>query len=394
MTLIVRHLHAAGYRSLRAIRLPLGRLNVLAGGNGVGKTNLYRALLLVQAAAAGTLSGTLAAEGGMESALWAGRRMMKQPARIVLEVELGPPEDGAPGYRYAVAVGLVPSYIPEDEPERRTAAGAFPLEPQVKEETLVFQDRRRPVRLLERRGPHVAIRDEDGGRDAFGSELMASETALAAVADPARCPDLHVIRRTMLDWRFYHELRTDAAAPLRRPCLAVTSPTLDADGANLAAVFATLVHIREDTAELDRAIADAFPGARLVVPLPGRTASFGLVLPDHPKRVFEAGELSDGTLRYLALAGVLLAYRLPALIALNEPETSLHPDLLDPLARLIARAAERTQIWLVTHSERLAAALARHGGASPRTVVKRGGETWIEGLRIGGDFAEDEGPDV
>ena len=58
-------------------------------------------------------------------------------------------------------------------------------------------------------------------------------------------------------------------------------------------------------------------------------------------------ELSDGTLRYLALAGALLGYRLPAFIALNEPETSLHPELLERLARMIIRAAERTQIWVV-----------------------------------------------
>jgi predicted ATPase len=164
---------------------------------------------------------------------------------------------------------------------------------------------------------------------------------------------------------FYHEMRTDNASPLRRPCLAVTSPTLDSDGANLAAVFATLVHIREDTTDLDNAVEDAFPGAELVVPQPERDASFGMVFPDYPKRVFAASELSDGTLRYLALAGALLAYRLPAFIALDEPETSLRPDLLEPLARLIARSAERTQIWLVTHSERLASALAEHGNVEP-----------------------------
>ena len=183
-------------------------------------------------------------------------------------------------------------------------------------------------------------------------------------------------------------MRTDAGSALRRPCLAVTSPSLASDGSNLAAVFATLVHIREDTADLDRAIEEAFPGARLVVPAPGRDAGFGMIFPDYPKRVFEAAELSDGTLRYLALAGALLAYRLPAFIALNEPETSLHPDLLDPLARLIARSAERSQIWLVTHSRILAAALAEHGAIAPRIVIRRDGETWMEGLRLLGDFAE------
>ncbi|KQU22461.1 hypothetical protein ASG63_22340 [Methylobacterium sp. Leaf94] len=57
-----------------------------------------------------------------------------------------------------------------------------------------------------------------------------------------------------------------------------------------------------------------------------------MVFPDYPKRVFEAAELSDGTLRFLALAGALLAYRLPPFMALNEPETNLHPDLLAPLS--------------------------------------------------------------
>jgi predicted ATPase len=172
--------------------------------------------------------------------------------------------------------------------------------------------------------------------------------------------------------------------------LAVTSPTLSSDGSNLAAVFATLVHIREDDASLQRMIADAFAGARLVVPEPDRTASFGMMFPEYPGRVFDASELSDGTLRYLALAGALMAYRLPAFVALNEPETSLHRDLLDPLARLIVQASERTQLWLVTHSERLAAALQQNGGIKPHTVVKRAGETWIEGLKLVGGFSDDE----
>ena len=82
--------------------------------------------------------------------------------------------------------------------------------------------------------------------------------------------------------------------------------------------------------------------------------------------------------------------RLPAFVALNEPESSLHPELLEPLARLIAKASQRTQIWLVTHSERLAAALAKHGNVRPRTVIKRDGETWIEGLKQIGRFADDD----
>ena len=317
----------------------------------------------------------------MGSALWAGQRRSKKPVRIKLMVGLGPTaaEGAAPPYDYEIETGLP-----------MPTAAAFSTEPQIKEETLVFHHRGRKTKLLERRGPAVFARDAEDRRVEVGPDLMASETALGAIEDPGRYPDLFMIRRAILDWRFYHGFRTDIAAPLRQPCLAVATPTLASDASDLAAVLATLVHIRQDTAALSRATSDAFPGAELEVPQPERSASFGMTFPEHPERVFDAAELSDGTLRYLTLMGALLAYRLPAFVALNEPETSLHPALLPPLARLIAEAAQRTQIWVVTHSGMLAAALAEHSGITPMTVIKRNGETWIEGLTLAGEFRDDE----
>ena len=55
---------------------------------------------------------------------------------------------------------------------------------------------------------------------------------------------------------------------------------------------------------------------------------------------------------------------------------------------MIVTASRRTQVWLVTHSERLADALREQSGVSPRRVVKREGATWIEGLKLSGEFAE------
>jgi predicted ATPase len=387
----IREVGIFGYRSLRAIRFPVGGLTVFVGANGVGKTNLYRALQLLQASAAGTLAREIASEGGMESALWAGKRTANKPARIKLQVGLGSDTDrsGQSSFDHDAEVGVVHSYE-IDVGIRPPTAAAFALEPQVKEEMLVFYGSARPLTVLDRKGPRATAIDDHGRKHALGTELLASETALAALRDPGRFGDVELVRRTMLDWRFYHDFRSDRDSPLRRPCLAVTTPTLTSDGGDLAAVFATLVHIREDATELYRAIDDAFPGARLVVPSPDRTASFGLIQAEYPKRVFEANELSDGTLRYLALCGALLGYRLPGFIALNEPEASLHPDLLEPLARLIIAAAERTQVWVVTHSERLADAFKSVGRVAPRTVIKRNGETWLEGLKLGGSFAQDE----
>jgi len=374
-------MQAEGYRSLRRIRFPAERLSVFQGTNGVGKTNLYRALQLLQAAAAGTLARELASEGGMPSVRWAGPRPARAPARIRFAAVLAndPPVTGGGTFRYEIEVG-----------SKDITEAALPFEPRIKEERLTFLGARRPVTVLERRGAAITVMDATGQRSHPDIDLMASETALSAVRDAARYPDLDLVRQTLLDWRFYHDLRTDPASPLRQPCLAVATPTLASDGSDLAAVFATLAFIREDTVDLDRAIEDAFPGTLLDLPPPEQMACFGLRFPEFPHRVFEAAELSDGTLRYLALMGALLGYRLPAFIALNEPEASLHPDLLPALARLVVRASQRTQVWLVSHSEALAAALSDAGAVTPRVVVKRNGATWIEGLHVGGYFNEDD----
>jgi predicted ATPase len=380
MDLPVCDFSAAGYRSLRQIAYPMSRLDVFVGANGVGKSNLYRGLELLRGAAANSLGHDLAREG-LDLATWAGPRSSKAPA-VRLAVGLSAPGKAGSTYRYEIEVGFpVPS---------RFGSGTFDLEPQVKSESLTLVGGNRNVRFLDREGPSVMARDEAGRPARIDIDLLGSETALGRLEDPSRYPELDAVRRTLLEWRFYHDLRTDADSALRRPCVAAAAPTLASDGSNLAAVFATLAHIRADTADLDAAISSAFPGAQLVVPQPGRTASFGLAFADFPNRVFEAAELSDGTLRFLSLAGALMAYRLPPFIALNEPESSLHPDLMEPLGRMVARASERTQVWLVTHSERLAEAIRKSGAGAVRTVTKRAGATTIEGLTLLGTFRDDD----
>jgi predicted ATPase len=232
----------------------------------------------------------------------------------------------------------------------------------------------------------VYARDDLGRRV---EHLLDSETALAILGSSGRYPEIGDLRATVLGWRFYHGFRTDRDSPVRQPSLAITAPLLDEDGRNLAAVFATLVHIREDTVDLDRCIADALGGATLEVPVPGETATFELRLPEFLQRLFRPEELSDGQIRFLALAGGLLSYRLPRLIALNEPETSLHPSILPALADMIAQAAERTQLWVVTHSRVLADEIIARTGVRALTVIEQDGATSIEGVRIDGSFEED-----
>ena len=87
--------------------------------------------------------------------------------------------------------------------------------------------------------------------------------------------------------------------------------------------------------------------------------------------------MSDGTLRYILWVAALLTPRPPLLMVLNEPETSLHPDLLPALARLIIRASKNTQIWVVTHADRLITALNEFSECHSIEFEKSFGQTQI-----------------
>lgn len=374
----IRSMFAANYRSLKSIRMDMAGVNLFIGENGVGKSNLYRALQLIQAAVRGRLAHEIAREGGMASALWSGRRRSGDPVRIKLEAELLD-EERALSFRYRVEAGLRP---PID-------AAGFAFEPQVKEEELRV-DAGRPTTMMKRKGPLISVRNGAGRMEEYPEQALTSETAIALLGDAGHYPEIGTFRRAIDGWRFFHGFRTDRDSPLRSPCLAVTATMLDEDGSNLAAVFATLKHTRQDTVDLDRAVADAFGGARLVVPDPREFAEFSLVFPDFPQRQFSPRELSDGQMRFLALAGALLSYRRPRFIALNEPETSLHPDMLPALAAMIASAAADSQIWIVTHSETLGAEIQKRCGTRPKRVIRKDGATWIEGMRLTGITDEDD----
>jgi predicted ATPase len=144
--------------------------------------------------------------------------------------------------------------------------------------------------------------------------------------------------------------------------------------------------IREtgDAAALDQAVDLAFPGSRITVESEGG-GRLGLRLHQHGLlRPLGAAELSDGTLRYLLWAAALLAPRPAGLLVLNEPETSLHPQLLPPLAQLITAAAARSQVIVVSHAQSLITALHHATGeaeahASTIELIKDFGETRVSG---------------
>jgi predicted ATPase len=389
------------YRSLRRLVVPLRRVNVVTGPNGSGKSSLYRALRLLADTSRNGAVAALAREGGLASTLWAGPEAGSASTKRRGHPVQGTNRRGAPvslklgfagdEFGYAIDLGL-PGLAPTSrlDPEVQTA---FLLDPEIKTESIWHGVDLRPSTLLtERSGSTVRIRDDSGSWRMIDHQLRPYDSMVSELGAPEQAPEVTAVREQLQSWRFYDHVRTDPDAPARRGRIGTRTPVLSADGSDLAAALQTIVESGGGHV-LDRSIDQAFPGSQLEVVFPGsdpsiegRTGVFEITI-NQPGllRPMGAEELSDGTLRYLLLVAALLSPRPPALFVLNEPESSLHPELLEPLANLIHTAAERTQVIVVTHAEALVGHLEAVGDStSPLQVlelVKEDGETRVIGQR-------------
>ncbi|MEM1376634.1 MAG: AAA family ATPase [Pseudomonadota bacterium] len=367
----------SGYRSLRELTVPLDRLTVVTGANGSGKSSLYRAIRLLSRIARGDAVAAIAREGGLSSTLWAGPEQFSRGMKRGEVPVQGTARKGPIGlklgfadqeYGYAIDLGL-----PVD------GGQMFALDPEIKSEALWIGEKlKRSNVIATRNGPAVQILDENGRRKVVTSSLPAYDSMMNYAANPTDAAELLELRERMRRWRFYDTLRTDSAAPARQSQVGTRTMSLSSDGADLAAAIQTIIEIGNAEA-LHDTIDDAFPGSSVsIVSNDGR---FELrVKQPGMLRALRADELSDGTLRYLLLTAALLSPRPAPIIVLNEPETSLHPNLLAPLARLISRAIEETQVLVVTHARPLVEALSEHPQSVSNELQKQLGETLIDGL--------------
>lgn len=312
---------------------------MITGPNGSGKSNLYRALRLLSETAHDGVVAALAREGGLHSTVWAGpedlsRRMRsgevavegsqrKEPMRLRMGF-------AGEDFSYAISLGL-------PTPDSRSR---FTLDPEIKHEAIWATPQLRPSTLLIERNHSVVRARDDRDWTIAVKDINTFDSVFNQLADSNTTPELFWLRERIREWRFYDHFRTDRDAPARQPQIGTRTPILRHDGTDIAAALQTIREIG-DTGLLDRIVADAFSGAKVEIKVSSEGRFSVEFYQNGLLRPLAAAELSDGTLRFLLLTAALLTPRPPPLMVLNEPETSLHPDVIPALARLISAAEKR-----------------------------------------------------
>lgn len=334
---IFSHLGIRQFRRLREVEVEVRPLTVLIGANGAGKTSFLDVWALLAESAAGRLQEYLAARGGV--------------AEILTRDKQDVAADGPKPLRLDLAMT-----VPKSEPlvyhVTLTPAGSAYL---ISEEELSQAKAGKDAfKHITSRGHNIRYFDSSANallRPTWEHSPM--ETSLSQVPKMFKEPEL--FRKQLASSTYYGPLNVLPQAPVRLP-----QPLRPADlpGRSGEDLVSCLFSMREGDRERFEMVEDALRAAfpdfeRLDFP-PVAAGVLSMTWKDKCfRRPMYMSQLSEGTLRYLWLTTLLSASKLPAVTLIDEPEVSLHPELLSHLAELMREVSRRTQLVVATHSDRL-----------------------------------------
>lgn len=344
----LHHIGVAGYRSIRRQKIELRDLNVFIGANGSGKSNFLGVFRLLNELADERLQLFISRAGGADQILHFNRKVTDK-----LDVHL-----------WFENVIYICTLVPTDD------------------DSLVFE--REVIK------PH-GIGDQSRRVGQRETQLKEGFAGISPVREEAR-----LVMEVLKNWRVYHFHDTSSSAAVKQSGDLHDNLFLRPDAGNLAAF---LYRLQETQPEAFRNMTNV---VRMAAPF---FASFQLQ-PDrlNPEKIrlewrdrasdayFNAHSLSDGTLRFICLATLLLQPELPSTVLLDEPELGLHPYAITVLADLLRSAATRTQVIVSTQSVTLVnqfgpediLVVDREDGASVfRRLTSDQIESWLDDYALG-----------
>ena len=326
------------FRAFREVALPVRGLNVLIGPNGCGKSSLLEVFRLLGRGMKGELGKGIREMGGFREQLpFRGRDFQEVSLAIGLSGNIGELR-----YDYSLELQL-------------EGVGY-----QVVHETLASKTADDPgdaaPRIEQHRGK-VGV-----WTDGTQSNPWWNQPPGELVLGRAPLPDVEQFREPLDRCQLYHQVDMSPTAAIRNPQDLDPAPFVP--GPQGVDLLAALYNIKtEDPASYERildALRAGFPDFKEIDFPTVAAGKVSLVWKEQPGRRFYAHRLSEGTLRFLWLATLLLSPRIPPLVLIDEPEISLHPELLKLLAGMLQDAALRSRVFVATHSPQLIRWLEPH----------------------------------
>jgi predicted ATPase len=312
----IEHISIEGHTSIESARVGLGAVNILVGANGSGKSNFIRALELLGRIADQDLALYVERSGGASM-------LVRQPASPGIKISM---DSGASGYQATL----------ETTPDDRLIFAAehwFALG----------------------RGASGGGSAAPGGRESKVAEAVAQATRVENVIPRNQQFSLahfHIVFEMLSGCRVFHFHDTSSTAPVKQPSPTADNLKLAADARNLAAVLFALQQSDPVTyRRIVRAVQQVAPFLRDFVLREEGTDRIRLRWRQTDSdTVFSAHQMSDGTLRFICLATLLLQPNPPQLIVLDEPELGLHPYAIGQLAGMLKAASVDHQVVIATQS--------------------------------------------
>lgn len=324
-----------GFRRLLNVDLPLKPLSVVIGANGSGKTSLLDVFSLLAASASGNLGKTLQDMGGINSNL---SNLAASPTRGEMSFTLkqSVPDEKPIVYELSLkAQGVDFAIQSEHLSQDRGYANPF----------LHITSQFNSVKYFESKVEKKLLSPD--------WDYNAKESALSQV--PKMFDEPEAFRKDLASSTHYHVLDVGQKAPVRFPQTMRTATLPGKDGEDLVTC---LYMIRETDGDRFELIQDTlragFPNLERLNFPPVAAGTLAMTWKDKTSsQPFYMHQLSEGTLRFLWLVALLYSPGLTAVTMIDEPEVSLHPELLSILADLFRDASSRTQLIIATHSDRL-----------------------------------------
>jgi len=330
--------------------------NVLVGINGVGKSNLLKAIRLLKEGVSGIGFKALIINnwGGFDAIF---NYSNQNNSIISIEYELDCNVLKNYGFEfkgnvfYKISIVKVPytSNFYIDEVITRQKKSAAKNEGK----TIPF------IYLDISNGSGVALRRSDNDEEPASlikySDLDPQSSALYKdITDPDRYYSLSTIRKAIADIVVYDYFDTTPASKIRKPVIPTSENKLLSDGSNLPQVLNTLNINDKPNFKIIKSLLKSINQTYTDFDFNHIGGNIELMIEEQNlNKSIHVTNISDGTLRFLCLLSILYNEKRGSLICIDEPEVGLHPDMILTIANSIKHAAVSSQIFIATHSENL-----------------------------------------